>query len=160
MKFREQVARDMCALQHVEWNGLNTLHLFGEGDDRAVDQHAWRLIDHTSFKPGEEYAGVRYATEEERNSKDWDVQEVFVILKKGPALAVNFQADIEFTDITIRENKEHQGIEIVFDQKPPSGVLNKMKAAGWRWNHKSCCWYNRMNEENKQFANSLLGGVA
>jgi hypothetical protein len=77
--FREQVAKDMCALQHVQWDGPNlTTHLFGSGDTEQVDQHAWRLINETSFAPGEVYAGVRYPTDKEREKNNvW-----MVIIKK------------------------------------------------------------------------------
>ncbi len=82
MALREQVAKDMCALQHCEWKGVHqTVHLFGEGDTEQAEQHAWRLLNETSFKPGEKYAGVRYATEEERARQDWPNHMVFVILK-------------------------------------------------------------------------------
>ncbi len=82
MPLREQVAKDMCAFQHCEWKGVHqTIHLFGEGDTEQAEQHAWRLLNETSFKPGETYASVRYATEEERARQDWPNHMVFVILK-------------------------------------------------------------------------------
>lgn len=84
MELRERVAKDMCALQHVEWIGAQTIHLFGNGDDEQAEHHAWQLLNETSFRPGEEYAGVRYATEEERCRDDWPNHMVFVVLKKQP----------------------------------------------------------------------------
>ena len=163
MKFREQVGMDMCVQQKVAYTGPYTVHLFGDGDTEQVDQHAWRLINQTSFKPGEEYAGVRYSTEEERNSEGWDPWAVFVIVKKSPVpeidggilhpgtLNVN-------TGIKIRDNEVHKGIEIEFPGKPPALVINEMKANGWRWSHTGGFWYNKQTPDNKKFALGLQSG--
>ena len=63
-----QVAADMCKLQGVAWNGQNlTTGLFGSGDTEQVSQHAWRLLNATSFAPGEVYSGVRFEKEGEDN---------------------------------------------------------------------------------------------
>ncbi len=56
-----QIATDMCKLQGIEWNGPNlTTGLFGANDTEQVTQHAWRLLNVTSFVPGEVYSGVRF----------------------------------------------------------------------------------------------------
>ena len=68
MIIRRQIAKDMCALQRIEYTGDYTNHLYGSGDDEQVHQHAWRLLAATSFAPGEVYKGVRYATDEEQES--------------------------------------------------------------------------------------------
>ena len=66
--FINQVAADMCKLQGVTWNGSNlTTGLFGSGDTEQVNQYAWRLLNATSFTPGEAYTGVRYEKEGEVN---------------------------------------------------------------------------------------------
>jgi hypothetical protein len=58
----------MCKLQGVAWIGTNlTTGLFGSGDTEQVGQHAWRLLNATSFAPGEVYTGVRYEKEGEDN---------------------------------------------------------------------------------------------
>jgi hypothetical protein len=41
--------------------------LLGSADTEQVSQHAWRLLNATSFAPGEAYAGVRYEKEGEDN---------------------------------------------------------------------------------------------
>jgi hypothetical protein len=63
-----QVAADMCKLQGVTWNGQNlTRGLFGSGDTEQISQHAWRLLNFTSFAPGEVYSGIRFEKEDEDN---------------------------------------------------------------------------------------------
>jgi hypothetical protein len=63
-----QVANDLCKLQGIAWNGQNlTTGLFGFGDTEQVSQHAWRLLNATSFAPGEVYGGVRFEIEGEYN---------------------------------------------------------------------------------------------
>jgi hypothetical protein len=68
MVLRRQVAQDMCKLQGIEYLNDYTTHLFGQGDTEQVDQHAWRLLNVTSFAPCEVYAGVRYATDAEQEA--------------------------------------------------------------------------------------------
>jgi len=73
-------------LQHVAYTGEYTTGLFGEGDREMVDQHAWRLLNYTSFAPGEVYVGVRYAKEGEDSG---DSRIPMVIIKKiGPLLII------------------------------------------------------------------------
>lgn len=57
--------------------------------------------------------------------------------------------------ITFEINKELNGIEIKFSEKPTSEVLAKMKALGFRWNPKKCVWYAKDTEERRQFAESI-----
>ena len=56
---------------------------------------------------------------------------------------------------TVRENKEKNGVEIVFDSKPDDETLTLLKANGWRWSRFNCLWYNRLTPENLEFANTL-----
>jgi hypothetical protein len=63
-----QIATDMCKLQGIAWNGPNlTTGLFGSGDTEQASQYAWRLLNATSFAPGEVYSGVRFEKEGEDN---------------------------------------------------------------------------------------------
>jgi len=79
----EQIAKDMCALQHIEYHGESTTGLYGKDDREWVTTLAWRLFSHTSFKPGETYGGVRYATEEEGKAEGYD-QPMRIIKKEVP----------------------------------------------------------------------------
>ena len=64
---RDKVAHDMFNLQGYAYLGLNTMGLYGEHDTRTAEQHAHRLLNQTSFKPGESYKGVRFVNDDERN---------------------------------------------------------------------------------------------
>lgn len=55
------------------------------------------------------------------------------------------------------QNKEKNGIELYFDGKPDSAVLDTMKKNGWRWNPPKKCWYNKYSLENMLFARQLCG---
>jgi hypothetical protein len=66
MVLRRQVAKDLCALQRIEYTGDYTIHLYGTHDTEQVDQHAWRLLQETSFAPDEIYDGVKFRTSEQR----------------------------------------------------------------------------------------------
>jgi hypothetical protein len=78
-----QVAADMCKLQGIKWNGPNgTTGLFGSGDTEQVSQHAWRLLNATSFTPGEVYSSVRFEIEGEDNGLNFPM----VIIKQALCL--------------------------------------------------------------------------
>jgi hypothetical protein len=83
IELREKVARDMCILQHVAYTGEYTTGLFGEGDREQASQHAWRLLNATSFATGEVYAGVRFANEGEETP---EFNLPFVIIKQAAAV--------------------------------------------------------------------------
>jgi hypothetical protein len=86
-----QIAADMCKLQGVAWNGQNlTRGLFGSGDTEQVTQHAWRLLNATSFTPDEVYSGVRFEKEGEDNGLNFPM----VIIKQATCLQ---PADVEIT---------------------------------------------------------------
>jgi hypothetical protein len=74
-----QVAADMCKLQGIQWNVPNlTTGLFGAGDTEQVTQHAWRLLNATSFSPSEVYCGVRF----EKDGEDNGLNLPMVIIKQ------------------------------------------------------------------------------
>jgi len=57
--------------------------LFGDGDTEQVTQYAWRLLNATSFGPGEMYCGVRFEQEGEDNGLNLPM----VIIKQCVVLA-------------------------------------------------------------------------
>lgn len=60
----ERVARDLCALQHVEFEGLHMHGLLGDADHQCLDRHAVTLLARTTFAPGEVYAGIRFTPDD------------------------------------------------------------------------------------------------
>lgn len=56
---------------------------------------------------------------------------------------------------TITENAEKNGVEIRFPSKPAQGILDSLKANGWRWSKFGGCWYNRNTPESMAFAQAL-----
>lgn len=59
--FYEQVGRDLCALQRVEYSGPYTRGLLGAGDTQDLQQHVNILLSKSSFPVGSQYAGVQYS---------------------------------------------------------------------------------------------------
>lgn len=57
--------------------------------------------------------------------------------------------------VTVSINTEKQGVEIRFPSKPAQTVIDSLKANGWRWSRFNSCWYNKANDTNLIFANSL-----
>jgi len=71
-ELHEQVGRDLCALQHVPYDGLRTSGLLGSGDRTDLQSHVNQLLGATSFAPNEKYQGVESIPNEERQSgHDW-----------------------------------------------------------------------------------------
>lgn len=58
--------------------------------------------------------------------------------------------------VTVRENVEKGGVEVLFNSKPDESVLNALKNNGFRWSRFSKLWYNKLTPENLEFANSLV----
>ncbi len=52
-------------------------------------------------------------------------------------------------------NKEHDGIEIKFSEKPSKDVLAKMKTLGFRWHQLKCVCFANRTEERLKFADSI-----
>ena len=59
----------------------------------------------------------------------------------------------------VKKNTEVNGIEIYFEMKPSSLVLQSLKSDGWRWHNKKSCWYNRYSEYNYYVANRICNEV-
>ena len=55
-------------------------------------------------------------------------------------------------------NKELNGIEVYFSDKPKQDIIATLKANGWRWHNVKKCWYNRNNETNLKTAESIIRG--
>lgn len=61
---------------------------------------------------------------------------------------------------TITMNTEKNGIEIRFDNKPSSEIIDGLKANGFRWSGKQKMWYARQSDERIAFAESIRGNDA
>lgn len=71
-ELHEQVGRDLCALQHVSYDGPWTSGLLGSGDRTDLQSHVNQLLGETSFAPNEEYQSVESVPNDERQSgHDW-----------------------------------------------------------------------------------------
>jgi len=57
---------------------------------------------------------------------------------------------------TLTENKERDGIELRFPEKPATEVLDRLKGAGWRWSRFSSCWYHKRTPQARIFAEAMI----
>lgn len=55
-------------------------------------------------------------------------------------------------------NNEKNGIEVRFDSKPESSVLENLKANGFHWSGKQHMWYAKQTEERMEFVKSISDG--
>lgn len=60
---------------------------------------------------------------------------------------------------TLTLNNELNGIELRFDAKPATDILNAIKGLGFRWHNKKKIWYAKQNEERIAKAKEIAGGV-
>jgi hypothetical protein len=153
----ERIARDLCALQRVEFSSLNQRGLLGECDSESLQTHVYRLLSRTSFKPGEEYAGVVNAPENN------DVGRRVDIVKTSPAVTVTATPAAEpiatAGGASLTENDERNGFELRFTAKPSDAIRDQLKAHGWRWSRFSGCWYITRSADARTFAESLLSSL-
>lgn len=62
---------------------------------------------------------------------------------------------VKVDGVTVRENEERDGVEIVFPAKPSDEVRERMKALGFRWSRPQSLWYAKRTPERLAFAKSL-----
>lgn len=52
-------------------------------------------------------------------------------------------------------NEELKGVEIYFDTKPATKILETLKSAGFRWNKFKKCWYAKQKENTLKIAKDI-----
>jgi hypothetical protein len=62
---------------------------------------------------------------------------------------------VKVDGVTVRENEERDGVEIIFPAKPSEEVRERMKALGFRWSRPQGLWYAKRTAERLAFAKSL-----
>lgn len=73
-----------------------------------------------------------------------------VAIESAPTLAPGTLA-------TVRLNTEKNGVEIVFPAKPAAEILDRVKAAGFRWSRFAGCWWAKQSAETLAAAQSIAG---
>lgn len=58
-------------------------------------------------------------------------------------------------NLTIKENKEFNGIELYFETKPNSDILTALKNHKFKWHTAKKCWFAKATDSNKEFVNGL-----
>ena len=61
-------------------------------------------------------------------------------------------------NIQIINNKQFNGVEIYFNQKPNINIITELKNKNFRWHTAKKCWYNKATEEVKKFIETLTDG--
>ena len=59
---------------------------------------------------------------------------------------------------TFTLNQEHNGIEIIFDDKPNFETRAALKENGFRWHRKKALWYAKQTPERIELAQSIVKG--
>lgn len=57
--------------------------------------------------------------------------------------------------VTVRENEDKDGFEVVFAAKPSRQVLDLLKSHGFRWSGSQGLWYAKRTDERRTFLSSL-----
>ena len=67
--------------------------------------------------------------------------------------AANEEPTVEKQGQTARVvfNKDLDGIEIYYNEKPDKAEIAELKAAKWRWNRNKKCWYKKDSEKARKF---------
>ena len=56
----------------------------------------------------------------------------------------------------MKENTEHKGLELYFDGKPSTDILDILKDNGWHWHSTKKCWYAKDTASSRKIANQLV----
>lgn len=174
---RERVGRLLCTAQHIEFNGDNTQHLFGDGDRRWLSDHVYQLLARTSFPANAEITGIVYSEGGYDETTEETIQNGYQLtfnalqqLCPDPrhdtpcplpceACAVDGCERPSTDSPTITENREKNGIEIRFPIKPAEETRTTLKRNGFRWSRQSACWYAKASESSRTFAATLISTV-
>ena len=62
--------------------------------------------------------------------------------------------------LSVTTENGNKGIELYFDGKPGAEILNRLKAAFFRWHRVKKCWYHTDTPEARAVADEVSGGVA
>lgn len=82
-------------------------------------------------------------------------QTVKTVSNKPKQAIANITDVIQHNDVTIRHNKELDGIELIFKAKPTDSVINTLKSNGYRWNYKAMLWYTKFTSESWQSVQTM-----
>lgn len=55
------------------------------------------------------------------------------------------------------ENHEHNGIELIFPERPNRDMINQLKERGFRWHAKRQLWFAKKTDEREAFASRIVG---
>lgn len=58
----------------------------------------------------------------------------------------------------IVKNKEFNGIELYFENKPEKAIIEVLKEAKFRWHNIKKCWFARENQDRLELANKIKNG--
>jgi hypothetical protein len=67
------------------------------------------------------------------------------------------KANVE--EVTLRENPQFNGLEVIFPSKPEPSIIENIKNLGFRWSFKQGLWYRKNYEGLKEKVNEALGGA-
>ena len=62
-------------------------------------------------------------------------------------------------EVTLRENPQFNGLEVIFPCKPEASIIENLKTLGFRWSFKQGLWYRRNYEGLREKVNEAMGGV-
>jgi len=112
------------------------------------------VVDKTGGIPEERYSeSIEREIRLETQDKSFYDKNAVVYPETEEKLVISSESGIE-----VIENKEKDGIEIRFPDKPSAEVLSKLKMNGFRWNNRTKLWYKKRSENALIFANSLSRG--
>lgn len=60
--------------------------------------------------------------------------------------------------MTINENKQLNGLEVIFENKPNASVLSTLKENGFRWHREKKLWYAKDNEKRRKALEEIQNG--
>ena len=144
----QEIAKLMCLQLGRPFTSIDERGLI-DGDNDTLSDHIWRLLARTPFPAGEwKITGLV-----ESKSEDPHAWCDLVLEETVPPVSPATSA----SGVSVRYNREHDGVEISFPGKPAPEVLAKCKGYGFRWSMRSKVWYKRYTEMSWIEAHKIAG---
>ena len=145
----EQIGRDLCKIQKVEYKGRYTQNVFGHLDNTYLDVYVDGLLRGMSLKANEEYAGIRRVEEGEvpTSERIGCVIITRVIAGSAPTAKSPDNVPCGIKKATITRNTQLNGIELKFPNKPDEPTRITLKSMGYIWNGKKVLWWTKYTDE-------------
>jgi hypothetical protein len=137
----------------------NYQDILAEVDRQLVTLQANRPVNDKRETPEQRAETIRKNRERAEKEAAYQVEQTAKReAERAAAVADSYIASVPSGgNASVRYNREHDGVEIAFPDKPERSVILKCKGQGFRWSPRSHVWYRKFSMHTWQAAHSIAG---